>query len=248
MRKLTLVLALVGPILGAVGMFVVSSEETAAAASGPCDTSNYNAGPNEQQLFGQVNSWRASAMAMPAMQLSAPASKAAQWFAEAMIAGTTSSHSDQNGRSWVQRLRDCGYDSYWAGGSGEALAGFGSSDPNFGSTPEQALANMTASTPGHQNGVQAAVPWQCAGVGYWMNSNPKVGQLRYAWVVIVAQYSSTNCPQAVAGGGGTPAGTSTATPGTPSATATPTRTPTPSPTPTPVVYRVLAPLVTREIP
>jgi len=243
MRKLPLVLFLAGLVLVSVGVFVASSGQTASAASGPCDTANFGVGANEQQLFDQVNAWRASTMAMPAMQLSAPASKAAQWFAEAMIAGTTSGHNDQYGRTWVQRLRDCGYDSYWSGGSGEALAGFGSSDPNFGSTPEQALANMTASTPGHQNGVQAAVPWQCAGVGYWTNPNPKVGQLRYAWVVVVVQYNSTNCPQAVAGGGSTPSPTSTSM-----ATSTPTRTPTHSPTPTPVVFRAVVPLVSKEMP
>jgi len=244
MRKLTVVLAVAGPILGAVGMVAVLGGQSAVAASGPCDTTNYDLGANEQQLFSQINSWRASTMSMPAMQLSAPANKAAQWFAEAMIAGTTSSHQDQYGRAWSGRLVDCGYDSYWAFGSGEALAGFGSSDPSFGSNPDQALANMTANSPRHMNGVQAPVPWQCAGVGYWTNPTPKVGQLRYAWVVVVAQYSSASCPQAVSGGGNP---TSTATSGTPSTTTTPTRTPTPSPTPTPVVFRVRVPLVAREI-
>lgn len=176
------------------------------------------------------------------MQLSGPVNRAAQWFAEAMIAGSSSGHIDTYGRNWVQRLVDCGYSAYWANGSGEALAGFGSSNPAFGSTVGEAFAFMTSSSPGNQNGVQAPIAWRCGGVGYATNPSAGQGQLRYAWVVVVAQYSNASCPEPATASTPSSATTSpstTSTAGTASptkpatATATPTKTPTPTPTPTP---------------
>ncbi len=212
----------------------------AEAATGPCETTNAWVAPNEQELFTLVNGWRASNLGMPAMQLSGPANRAAQWFAEAMIAGTTSGHNDEYGRSWAQRLADCGFGPNY--GSGEALAGFGSSDPGFGDTPAEALASMT-SNPSHQNAVNAPVVWECVGVGFASNPNPGFGDWRYAWVVVAVNMYSP-CPEP---GGGTPPESPTAT-NTPTATPTktPTKTPSPTPTPTPPgAKRAVAPGIAR---
>ncbi len=222
-RRIAASLTLMG-LVGIVLFTVLAMRHgRAEAAGGPCNPSG-GLSAQGQTLFGEVNAWRASQFGVPPAQMSAPANLAAQWFAEQMAAGKTSSHTDSFGRTWAERLVDCGYDNYWAYGSGEALA--------LGSTAQDAITSMTANSQYHQNVVQAPVDWQCGGVG----------QSGTAWVVVLAQYGSTQCPQAVTGGGGggdtgsspspsasvssTPTQTPTAT-----ATATPTRTPTPTTTP-----------------
>lgn len=187
-----------------------------------------------------VNQWRAQTFGTPDMALSEPVNWAAQWFAEEMIAGRTGGHVDSHGRTWPERLVDCGYDSYWAYGSGEALAGFGSSDPTYGSTPLEALAIMADLNDGHQNGVDVPVPWECVGVGYAENLSPSFGQLRYAWVVIVAQHPVGPCPQTVTGEPGQPSETVTPTP-------SPTPSPTPTPTPAPDPQSAVIPNISREV-
>lgn len=233
MRRI-LIVGLLVVALG--GCFVVIRWSAPADAAGqPCDTLNAGVSPQEQQLFDAVNSWRAGNLGQPPMQLSGPANRAAQWFAEAMIAGDTSGHTDQYGRQWAQRLIDCGWVLNIS--SGEALAGFGSSNQAYGSTPAEALAIMTDLTPGHQNGVQAPVPWECVGVGYWTNPSPAFGEFRYAWVVVTTGYKVTGCPEP---GGGPPE--------PPTKTPTATRTPTPTATPTPTIPgpRVVAPYTVRS--
>ncbi len=159
------------------------------------------------------------------MAASAPANWAAQIHAEAIASGQASGHTDALGRSWQQRLLDCGYPSnYVYYGSGEALAAFITQQP--GGSAGDALASITSSQPGHQNGAQAPVPWECAGIGYASSS----GAFKHVWVVVVASAPSPSaCPQQVSGTAPTTTATAPATP-TPSPTATPS--PTPSPTPT----------------
>lgn len=219
MSKIGFALVIVGSLL--IAGFALH-RESAVAAAGPCNPANADISGPEQQLFAGVNAWRMSNYGVPAMQLSAPANKAAQWYAEQTVLGLTnpSYHLDAYNRNQIGRLQDCGYDPYWSGGSGEALA--------FVASDTEALAWITNPTPGHQNGVQAQVPWQCAGVGFASNSG--AGGVEYAWVVVVAQYGSSDCPQPVTG----PPPGSTLTPGiTVTATNTPTSTPTMTPTPMP---------------
>lgn len=205
------------------------TREDARAAGGPCNTANAGVTASEGQLFSQINTWRAG-KGLPAMTLSAPVNAAAQWFAEAMVAnGLTGGHTDQFGRSWEERLIDCGYPAQLVGwGSGEALAPFLS---GAGSVPD-AFTAITTARAGQQNGVQAPAPWECGGVGYAANPN---GTVKHAWVVVVTSApSSAQCPQAVSPGASataTTTATSTAT-NTPTPTKTPTPSPTPSPTPT----------------
>ena len=230
--------------------------DEARAASGPCNPASPAVAANEAELWTQVNAWRAANLGAPAMTLSGPANAAAQWFAEAMIAGTTSGHSDQYGRNWADRLADCGFPGRF--GSGEGLAGFGSSDPSFGTTPPQALSSMVAN-PNHQNAVNAPVAWACGGVGFATNPSPSPGTLRYAWVILGVQTFSacpgdtpvaTPSPTATHANSPTATPTRTATP-TPTSTATPTQTATSTPTSTPTpgpgaARRGAVPQVSRE--
>ncbi len=202
-----------------------------AAATGPCDPQSPGVSAKEGELFALVNSWRADNFGDSSIPLAAHVNAAAQWFAEAMIEGTTSGHDDQFGRLWGDRLEDCGFPgvSGVTFASGESLAGFGSSNPSIGSTPSEALALMTA----HEgSGLYAPWEWTCGGVGYATNPSPSTGDLRYAWVVIgIFQFSPCSV-------GATP---TTAPPATP--TVLPTVAPTPDPNST--ARRGTVPLVTR---
>jgi uncharacterized protein YkwD len=263
--------ALVASLGGGIG-----GVHRADATTGPCNPVTSSPGPQAQQLLSAANGWRSTNLGQPAMQLSAVASKAAQWFAEDMIAGQAFGHNDQYGRTWVQRLQDCGFDAYWSQGSGEALAGFGSSDPTYGSTVDQAIQMMTAD-PLHGNAVNAPVAWQCAGVGYAANPTAGVGQDTFAWVVVAVQtgpggYGSacdapvldptaTPTPTRTATSTSTTTGTTTTTATasaspsasvtqttSPTATASPTpsATPSPTPSPTPEHYSAYAPMIARD--
>ncbi len=165
---------------------------------------------------------------------SAPANHAAQVLAEALVQGTANGHIDSSGRSWADRLKDCGYPANLvAFGSGEAVAAFSTTAP--GGNASDALASMTSTQPGHQNGAQAPVPWACSGVGFASSTS---GTVRHAWVIVVASAaSSTACPQQVASMPASPSPSASASPSssaTSSPTATKTPTPIPSPTPGPV--------------
>ncbi|MFQ5380868.1 MAG: CAP domain-containing protein [Dehalococcoidia bacterium] len=237
------VVAVVVAALIAVGAGLLEGSG-AVATGGPCNPVSPGVSAPERDLLAQVNSWRANAFGAPAMPVSGPANAAAQWFAEAMIADTTQGHVDQYGRDWGRRLEDCGFPGVYGVtfGAGEALAGFGSSDPSFGSTPGQALGLMVQN-PLHQNAVNAPVAWACAGVGYASNPAPLPGDLRYAWVVLGVQVFD-ECP---ASADWTP--TPSPPPRTPTPTVTsppPTPTPTQTPAPTPATNRAAVPLLARE--
>lgn len=202
---------------GAIVGFAARSEP-AAAQVGPCGTENDAADASEQELHGLVNQWRAQNLGAPPMELSGPVNRAAQWFANATAAGQTSGHFDTYGRTWVGRLVDCGYSSYWANGSGESLG--------VGSSAAGVLAQMANPNDGESTGIEAPVAWACLGVG-------RSGSV---WVVVVAQHQGP-CPEP--GPGSSPPTSTTAATGTPSTntpTSTPTKTPTPTPTATPTPF------------
>lgn len=217
MRTVTTLLAGMGVIALCLGVLAVREEaQPVAAASGPCVTTYAAVTTAEWNFFQSINSWRMAQLDVPSMTLNHSANEAAQWFAEALAAGQAYGHEDAYGRSWADRLRDCGYDPSWAGASGEAFA--------VAPSASAAFSSMTSDTPGHSNGVQAPVDWKCAGVGVSGN----------AWVVVVAQYSfGAPCPEAVTG----PAAP-TNTPATPSPTV-----PQPSATP---VHRSYVPGLQRD--
>lgn len=229
MSRYLLLAGLVSAVI-AVFIAVMGSE---VRALGPCSTAAAGVSPEESALLTGVNAWRGSTLGQPPMANSVTANFAAQIHAEALIAGTANGHTDSFGRSWADRLRDCGYPAgYVTMGSGEAVEVFTNAS---GASASAAVAAMTSMQPGHQSGAQAPVPWECSGVGYASNPN---GNIKHAWVVIVSSAaSSTACPQSAPAGGG-PTTTSTATTASPTtatatATRTPTMTPVPSPTPTP---------------
>jgi len=236
-------------MVAALGAAVLglSGGSGAGATGGPCNPLSPGVSGTEADLLARVNGWRADAFGAPPMTTSGPANAAAQWFAEAMIADATQGHYDQFGRDWGARLEDCGFPGVFGAtfGAGEALAGFGSSDPSFGATPAQALDWMVQN-PLHQNAVNAPVAWTCAGVGFATNPSPSPGDLRYAWVVLGVQvFGECPGPAAWSPTPSTPtAATSTPTTVPPSPTVTPT--PDQTPVPAPAVNRAAVPLLARE--
>jgi hypothetical protein len=215
MKRSVVLLFVLGMVLLA-GARVLDGER--ARAAGPCGTANDGIIAKEQQLFDLVNSWRGSNLGQPPMQMSHPANKAAQWLAEEIAAGRAWGHDDQYGRVWWQRLIDCGFSNVMVS-SGEGLAAFAGSNAAAGANPQAALQQMT-SDPNHQNGVNTAIPWKCAGVGYSPNAG---GVWAHVWVVVVATPPQNGpCPEPL-GGQATP------TPTQPPPTAAPSPTPSPPP-------------------
>ena len=207
----------------------------AGAAPGPCGTTHDSLSAEEQEFLGLLQSWRNSHLSVSTtLQTSGALNAAAAWFAEWQVNnGSLGGHNDGCGRTWVQRSIDCGYSlatsggQYYASGSGEGIWAVASSG-NASVGPSQALAGMA----GHSgSGIYAwtpsSPPFKCVGVGVARNT----AGTAVAWVVIVAQYpTSQPCPGGTGGGGTSTVGT-TAT-GSPTSTLTPTPTSTPSPTPT----------------
>lgn len=237
MKKLISIAAL--GLLGA-GLLAVSlaSRNATASAPGPCGTAHDAVSAEEAQLLGLLKSWRDANIAgssSVAMEQSGALNAAAAWYAQQQVqAGPFGGHLDQNGHTWVQRARDCGYGSY-AAGSGEGVyVVAGSGQLNVG--PNEAMAGLQYPGSGISMPSMAgsSLPAKCVGVGVYREGNAT------AWVVIIAQYpASQPCPASTgAPPGPSPSSTSSATAtstatatGT-SATATPTRTPTRTPTPT----------------
>lgn len=214
-----------------------------AFAAGACGTSHDAVDGEEAQFLGLLQAWRDANVANSApLQPSGALNAAAAWFAEYQVgAGGFGGHVDNLGRTWVQRAIDCGYDSYYAFGSGEGVYVVTSGIPvNIG--PAQALAGITYPSSGVRISAPPSLPAKCVGVAVKRNASGTA----VAWVAVIAQLPSTQpCPGST-GSGGTGGGTgaspsasvsptSTSTPTstkTPTPTNTPTNTPTPSPTPT----------------
>ncbi len=194
-----------------------------AASTGPCDPAEDALTPERAELAALVNSWRAAELGQPPAELSRPANLGAQWFAEEALHGSTSGHIDRFQRGWAERLADCGYDPYWAQGSGEAIAVFFADEPR-GPSPADALAQMTEGGGQHSNVVQAPVGWRCIGVGHAANPAATGAMRSHVWVVVMAQHGGP-CPEPEE-------------PLTPSPTPTmPAPTPSPSPSPAPVLHK-----------
>jgi hypothetical protein len=212
------------------------------AAAGACNPTSAGVSAEEQQFLLLLQQWRQANVAPGVtMQLSGPLNRAAAWFAEYQVAnGMQGGHTDNFGRTWVERAVDCGYDSFWSGGSGEGVyARAGSAVQHI--DPSQAMAGITY--PG--SGVYiplftASAPPKCVGVAVARNPTSTA----VAWVVVIAQYpAAQSCPEPITGvteSGGDPSSPSPSA--SPSSTATntptptPTNTPTPTPSPTPLAH------------
>ncbi|HET7738021.1 MAG TPA: hypothetical protein VFK32_05555, partial [Tepidiformaceae bacterium] len=121
------------PIIGALLLLgsVLREDGSVSAATGPCGTANDFITPAEAQMLTLVNNYRVAEFDVEPMTMSVSASKAAQWQAEALLSGQASGHTDIYGRTWNQRLADCGYDPYWAQAGGESFANFQSASAAF---------------------------------------------------------------------------------------------------------------------
>ncbi|MBI5947726.1 MAG: hypothetical protein HY875_06285 [Chloroflexi bacterium] len=220
------------------GVVVVLSNgggHSAEAATGPCGTTHDWLSAEESEFIALLQQWRNTHTLYPPggsspLTPSMPLNKAAAWFAEYQVnAGSPGGHGDNYGRDWKDRVRDCGYDSYWWYGSGEGVYALASSQVlDIG--PDEAVDGppyngVTYPGSGATVGdVHPSYPFKCVGAAVARSADGK----RVAWVVVLAQFPlNSTCPEP---GGGAPPTVTTAT-NTP--TATPTKTPTRTPTPTP---------------
>ncbi len=203
-----------------------------AAAAGSCGTSHDGMTAEESQVLQMVSAWRMSNNIPNAVELQAsgPLIRAAAWFAEDIVVnGYNGGHIDSEGRNFSARALDCGYDTFWSGGTGEGVYAIsGSGSLNIG--PTEALSGLTY--PG--SGVYMSTPpnyqhVNCAGAAVYRNAEGT----SVAWVVVLAQYDDgVACPE--------PGGTAAPPPASPSpsasisatATNTPTQTATATPTAT----------------
>ncbi len=204
--------------------------EPAQAAAGPCGTSHDAVDGEEAQFLQLLQAWRDTNIANSSpLQQSGALNAAAAWFAEYQVSnGGFGGHTDNLGRTWVQRAIDCGYDAYYAFGSGEGVYVVTSSAP-LSIGPSQALAGITYPSSGVRISAPPSLPAKCVGVAVKRNATGTA----VAWVAVIAQLPSAQaCPASTATTPSPSASASSTLTNTPTPTATPTNTPTPSPTPT----------------
>ncbi len=227
-RFLIVLLPLTGLVLMVAGLL---ASETPAAAAGPCGTAHDGLDGPEQEFLALLGDWRAVNVTFHTpLEASGALNAAAAWFAQDMVQkGPFGDHIDSLGRGWWQRAADCGYDEYFATGSGEgAYLATSPSDPVF-VTPASAIDGM-ANQNRSESGIRIRVagdiwPVKCVGVGHYRNA----AGTREAWVTVLAQFpAGESCPGSNAAPEETPTNTAT-----PTATATRTASPTPTKTATP---------------
>lgn len=201
-----------------------------------CGTGHDGLNADEVQLLGLVQQWRDQNVSnsIP-LQVSGVLNRAAAWYAQWQVEnGVPGGHTDGLGRSWPQRIQDCGYTGFWYLGSGEAVyggqSGGGSSDSRIYIKPEQAIGGLTYPGSGLYNPGTPNSPVACIGVAV---AQQEPSGRAVSWVVVVMQYDRGEaCPEAQGAAPApspSPSGTASAT-----ATSTPTATTTPTPTSTPL--------------
>ncbi len=168
----------------------------------------------EQEFLRLINEHRAQNGRAP-LQLSTALNRAAAWKSQHMADNNYFAHDDTPiGRTWIQRIRDCGYtsNSY----IGENIAA--------GISSAQSAFNLWRNSPGHNSNMLNG-SYVVIGIGRAYNASSA-----YDW------YWTTDFGGALDG--------PTPTPGSPTATPTPTRTPTPLATAIPTPTRTSTPLAT----
>ena len=190
--------------------FAITSSADRTAAAGDC-TADPSYDSEETAFMMLINNHRIQ-NGLPVLQTSETLSKAAQWKSNDMGARAYFAHDD-GWRTWVQRLRDCGYGyNAWLG---ENIAA--------GVSSAQAAFDLWKNSPGH-NANMLGANYTAVGVG-----RAYVAGSPYGWYW-TTEFASIN--------DGWPSGTPTPTPPQPTntpvpPTATPTRTPAPTATTAP---------------
>ena len=215
--------ALVGAALASLAALTIAfafasrAERTSAAGDCTADPSYDN---EETAFLMLINNHRLQ-NGLPALQTSMTLSRAAQWKSNDMGAGAYFAHDD-GWRTWVQRIRDCGYGhNAWLG---ENIAA--------GVPGAQAAFDLWKNSPGH-NANMLGMNYTTIGVGRaYVPGSP------YGWYW-TTEFASVN--------DGWPSGTPTPAPAQPTNTPTRTNTPvtpaavTPTRTPEPVPTATAAP-------
>lgn len=239
--------ALVGIVLLFVALAGDARSETQLVN---CGTSHDALNGDEAEMVGLVQQWRNDNVPNPGpLQVSGVLNRAAAWFAQWQVDnGVPGGHNDSLGRSWPQRIQDCGYTGFWYQGSGEAVTGIqskgGANDSRMYIWPDDALRQMTYPGSGLRNPGTSGSPVKCIGVAV-VQQEP--GGRAVSWVVVLMQFDKgVDCPEAQ-GAAAQPSPSASASPSpsssaSPSATATATATPSPTATP-PATFGVSLTLV-----
>ena len=209
-RRALLPAALILTVMLAIAAGTAFAQRSATPAAGAGDCTADPALDSEEQAFlTLINNHRAQNGKGP-LAASMTLSKAAQWKSNDMGVNDYFAHDDLT-RSWVDRIRDCGYgyNTYL----GENIAA--------GISSAQSAFDLWKNSPGH-NANMLGSNYTAIGIGRaYVSGSP------YGW------YWSTEFGGYSDGWGSTPTATPTRTPTrTPTATATPTRTFTATATPT----------------
>jgi uncharacterized protein YkwD len=199
-------------IISVVALAVAASHSPAGVAAGDC-TADASLDSEEQAFLTLINNHRAQNGRAP-LSASFKLSKASQWKSTDMGENHYFAHDDLS-RSWVQRIRDCGYsyNTYLgeniAAGNSSALATFNQWKNSSGHNANMLSTSYTAVGIGRAFVSGSPYGW------YWTTD---FGGIADPWPNATPTHSPTR----------TPTNTPTRTP-----TNTPTRTPTPTHTLTP---------------
>ncbi|HEY8173965.1 MAG TPA: CAP domain-containing protein [Dehalococcoidia bacterium] len=228
-------------ITGCVAFAAAIGERTAATAAGDC-TADPAWDSEEQAFLGLINSHRAQNGLGP-LAASYTLSRAAQWKSNDMGENAYFAHDDLT-RTWIQRIRDCGYGyNTWIGEN--IAAGISSAQTAF---------DLWKGSPGH-NANMLSTNYSAIGIGrayvagspygwYWTTEfggviDPFPGTTPTATATRTSTPTRTGTPTATRTATRTPTATATRTPtptstrtATPTSSSTPTSTPTRTPTAT----------------
>ena len=139
-------------LLGAsLGVAAAVRDAQPARALTNCDTETAGLNTAETTVFELLNTYRAQNGLQP-LKLSPTLSRAAAWKTENMLALGYFDHFDLDGRSHIQRARDCGYP---GSNVGENLA------KSFSAS---AVVSAWKGSPGH-NAAMLGSNWKVVGVG-----------------------------------------------------------------------------------
>ncbi len=198
-------------VLAAFGAAVLVALPEAGWAAGSCEA-DPSISSEESTFLALINQYRA-AHGQPILSLSVSLSRSAQWKAEHLGALRYFAHDDkQIGRTWVQRIGDCGYPT--SGYLGENLAA--------GIQSAQAVFDAWKASPGHDANMLKP-DFQAIGIGYAYVPGSPYGWYwvtDFGWQVEAAAATSTP----------TPTNTASPTPTVQDPPAIPIRFPNPPPT------------------
>src|SRR5688572_19946247 len=86
---------------------LMAGQTALPVAAGTCNVNNLKVTAQERAVLTLINNYRAQ-FALPAVSIDAELNRGASWHARDMARRNYFSHNDSQGRTFDQRLRDCG--------------------------------------------------------------------------------------------------------------------------------------------